>query len=171
MAKTQEEEDYFEEIDVGDELIAWETWEFPPHDRSRNWYIIAGVVGVILIVTAILAGNFLFAIIVLMMGVILLVGHLRQPQRIMIHVTTAGLVIGHEFLRYRDIKDFAIVYDPPDVKILYVDFHHLTHPLVALPLEGVNPNALREALLPYIFENLDREEEALTDTVRRMYKL
>ncbi len=171
MAKKQAQEEHFEEIDVGDELLAWETWEFPPHERSRNWYIIAGVVGVVLIVSAILSGNFLFAIIVLMMGVILLMGHLRRPERITMHVTTLGLVLGTEFCRYRDIKDFSIIYDPPDVKLLYVDFHRLSHPLVALPLEGVNPNLLREALLPYIFENLDREEESLTDTLSRVYKL
>ena len=89
----------------------------------------------------------------------------------MIHLTTLGVVMGEEFFRYQDIKDFSIVYNPPDVKLLYLDFHRLIHPLVALPLESANPNAVRDALLPYIFENLEREEEGLTDLVSRVYKL
>jgi len=35
----------------------------------------------------------------------------------------------------------------------------------------VDPNAVRDSLLPYAFENLSREEEALTDMVKRLYKL
>jgi hypothetical protein len=160
-----------QEIDAGEALVSWETWEYPPHERSTKWYIIASLIGIGLIFYSILTANFLFAIIILMMGVIMLVNALRHPDRIEVHITTLGLVVGNEFHSYKEIKDFSLVYEPPDVKLLYVDFNSRIHPLVAIPLEEVNPNDVRASLLPFAFENIEREEETLTDMVRRLYKI
>ncbi len=106
-----------------------------------------------------------------MMGIILLINNLKHPNRLHIHITDAGIVVGHHFYDYKDIKDFSVIYEPPEIKILYVDFNSVLEPLLVLPLEDADPNEVRDALLPYAFENLDREEETLTDMVRRMYKL
>lgn len=171
MAKRVKKQQKVEEIEVGSELISWETWEYPPYDRTKWWYVIAGIVGGSLILYAVLSANYLFAIIVLMMGVIILVNTLRHPERITVYITNLGVVVGTDFYPYKEIKDFSIIFDPPDVKILYVDFNSMWRPLIAVPLEVVNPNLLRDAILPYAFENLERENEHLTDLVRRLYKL
>lgn len=171
MAEKQAIHGNVDEIDAGDELISWETWNFPKHERSKTWYLIAAVIGVALIVYAILTANFLFAIIILMMGIVVLINNLRQPERIMVYITTLGVVVGNEFHSYKEIKDFSIVYEPPEIKILYLDFVSAWHPLIVIPLEDINPNEVRSCLLPYAFENIEREEEALTDLVGRLYKL
>ena len=170
-ASKESQEDIVEEIDAGDAYLSWETWEFPPHDRSRRWYIIVSIIGVLLIVYAIFAENYLFAIIVLMMGVILFVNNLRHPDRINVHITNLGVVVGEEFYQYQDLKDFSVVYNPPHAKILYIDFNSVWRPLLAIPLEDVDPNLVRDYLLQYVFENLNREDEGLTDYLSRVYKL
>ncbi|MBT3230575.1 hypothetical protein HN358_02220 [Candidatus Uhrbacteria bacterium] len=174
----QEKQDKIEEIehddeieDVGTPLVSWEAWERPPNDRSRNWYIIASVIGAALLVYCVITANYLFAVIVLMMGVILLMNGLKRPKRVEVHVTDMGIVFGNTYNDFKDIKEFAIVYEPPIVKTLYVDFNSVLRPMISIPLEGVDPNAVREALLPYAFENLEREEETLTDILRRLYKM
>jgi hypothetical protein len=158
-------------IDAGDTQVAWEAWEYEPHERSLVWFIIAGIIGAVLLVYAISTANYLFAIIVLMMGVIMLIDGLRHPDRIDVHITDQGLVFGDQFYNFNMIKDFSIIYEPPDVKLLYVDFNNVWQPFLVVPLENVDPNVVRDNLLPYAFENLSREEEALTDMLRRMYKL
>ena len=160
-----------EEIDVGDSMVTWDTWEFPPNDRSRGWDIISALIAGGLIVYAVATKNYLFAILVLLMGVTVLINSLRRPKRIVVHVTTIGVVVGQEFYPFKDMKDFSIVYNPPEVKILYIDFNNILRPLIAIPIEDANPNDIRENLLPYVFENLEREDEDLTDLVRRVYKL
>lgn len=171
MPKRVEKQREIEEIEVGDEIISWETWEYPPYDRSRWWYAIAGLIGSSLIIYAVLTANFLFAIIVLMMGVITLVNSLKQPDRIAVYITTHGVAIGQEFYPYKEIKDFSIIYEPPEVKLIYLDFLGVLRPTLGIPLEDTDPNLVREALLPYAFENLEREDENLTDMVRRLYKI
>ena len=94
-----------------------------------------------------------------------------KPARIPVVITSTGIIIGDLYYDYQAVKDFSIVYDPPEVKILYLDFYALTHPLIAVPLEDVDPNIIRENLLTFCQENLRRNEEGLTDLVRRVYKL
>lgn len=171
MKESNPDHGNIEEIDAGDSLFSWSTWEYPPHERSRRWYLVAGILAIFFIVYSIYTENFLFAVIILMMGVLVLVTGLRRPDRIDVHVTTLGLVIGSDFHSYKEIKDFSIIYEPPDVKLLYVDFESRLHPMVAVPLEEADPNMLREALLPYVFENIDRESEGLTELFRRVYKI
>lgn len=175
MAKKEEQtappHNEHEEIDAGDAYVSWETWEFPPHERSHRWYVLVSIIGVLLIVYAIFAENYLFAIIVLMMGVILFVNNLRHPHRVNVHLTNLGVVVDQHFYRFQDLKDFSVVYDPPNVKLLYIDFKSPWRPLMSIPLEDIDPNVVRDYLLQYVFENLDRESEGLTDYLSRLYKL
>ena len=170
---SQEQEQVFDDdiVDAGHIEVSWQTWEYPPHERSIYWFIAAGVIGAALLVYSVVTANYLFAIIVLMMGVIMLIDGLRHPDRIDVHITDSGIVVGEEYYDFNMIKDFSIIYEPPEVKVLYVDFNNLFQPLLVVPLEDVDPNAVRDSLLPYAFENLSREEEALTDMVKRLYKL
>ncbi|MEK7105323.1 MAG: hypothetical protein AAB865_01425 [Patescibacteria group bacterium] len=155
----------------GTSLISWETLEYPKHDRSARWYVIAGVIAVALLAYALLTASFPFAVIVLMTIIIIFLSHLREPERILVHVTTNGVLIGHRFYAYKEIRDFAIVYEPPRTKLLYLDFFSRWHPLTSVPLEDVDPNALRQALLPYVIEDLSRDSETLTDVLARLFKI
>jgi hypothetical protein len=158
-------------IDAGASILEWETWEYPLVERSRRWYIIASVIGLGLLLYALINANFVFAVIIIMFAVIILMRDIRKPDRIMIHITTGGVVFGHNFYPFQDVRDFSIIYNPPDVKTLYVAFHGTLAPTLTVPLEDMNPNDVRKALLPYAFENLNREREYLTDMLSRLYKL
>ncbi len=158
-------------IDAGAPIVGWETWEYPPVERSRRWYIIASALGLALLLYALVTANFVFAIIIIMFAVITLMRDLRKPARVPVYITTAGVVFGHDFYPYQDVRDFSIIYNPPEVKTLYVTFHGVLAPTLTVPLEDANPNDVRKALLPYAFENLNREREYLTDLISRLYKL
>jgi hypothetical protein len=165
------EKEFEEEIDIGEPLLEWEVDEYPRHERSRMWYIIATLCGVALIVYAIATANFLFAVILLMVGVIMLLSTFKEPDRVPMFITTTGVLIDDTYYDYDHVKNFSIIFDPPATKVLYLDFHSRWQPLLAVPLEDMDPNEVRAALLPFCAENFSRMEERLTDIARRMYKL
>lgn len=160
-----------EVVDVGNVITGWETWEFPPVERSTQWYAIAGLLGLGMLLYALLTANFVFALIILMFAVIMLLRDMKKPARVSAYVTTSGVVYGDEFFPYENIRDFSITYQPPEVKHLYITFNNRIQPMLSIPLEDADPNLVRQSLLPYVFENLKREGESLTDTLRRVYKL
>jgi hypothetical protein len=158
-------------LDVGRVLLSWEAWEFPPVERSTRWYVVAALAGLGMLVYALLTANFVFALIIVMFAVIMLMRDLKKPARVMAAVTSEGLVFNNEFYPYRDIKDFSVIYEPPAVNTLYVGFASRLTPILSIPLEDADPNEVRKQLLPFVFENLDRDGESLTDTLSRVYKL
>jgi hypothetical protein len=160
-----------EDLTYGKPIMAWETLEYPKHERSLFWYIMAGIVGGLLLIYALLTASFPFAVIILMIGVVFLLSHMRDPARMRVSVTSNGLIVGPRFYPYREVKDFSIVYEPPAVRILYVDFVSVWQPVLSVSLEDEDPNRVREALIPFVFENLQRDQESLTDTLARVYKL
>jgi hypothetical protein len=156
---------------AGRPLVAWEIDEYPRQTRSRNWYLITGLIGIALIIYAVATANFLFAVIILMIGVITMISDFKEPDRVTVMVTTTGLVVGDTYYDFRAIRDFSIAYEPPEVKLLYLTFRQGWQPMLAIPLEETDPNAVRRELLPFCLENLDRTSETLTETLRRVYKL
>lgn len=159
------------QMNVGVPQIDWEVDEFPPHARGKLWYTLSTVLGVALIIYAIATANFLFAIIILMTGVITLLSTFMPPDRVPVIITNTGVVVSDMYYDFDAIRDFSIVYEPPDVKNLYFEFHSAWHPILTVPLEDIDPNQVRELLLPFCMENMERIEETLTDAVRRVYKL
>ena len=158
-------------IDAGLPIMSWESWEFPVVERSKRWYIIASGIGLFLILYAVFTANFIFGVIVLMFAVITLIQDLKKPSRVPVHITSKGLVFGEQFFSYDDIRDFSVTYDPPVINTLYVSFHSRLQPMLSIELEELNPNDVRRTLLPFVFENLEREGESLTDILRRVYKM
>jgi len=155
----------------GRPLVVWEMDEYPRQTRSQRWYVIMALIAVVLIAYSIATANFLFAVIVLMAGIITLISDFKHPDRVTVAVTSTGIVVGETYYDFRAINDFALVYEPPEVKILYVTFRQAWNPMLAIPLEDTDPNVVRKELLPFCLENLDRTSETLTEVLRRVYKL
>ncbi len=169
-----EDENYNQEeelLDLGEPLISWEVDEYAIHDRSRTWYVVMAILGIVLVVYSIATANFLFAVIILMIGVISLLSHFNKPDRVPVIITTSGLIIADMYYDFDSIGDFSIAYHPPEVSTLYLNIDSALHPLLSIPLEDVDPVEVRDCLLAFCPENLERTDETLTDMVKRVYKL
>jgi len=155
----------------GNELISWEVDEYEKHTRGPVWFTLATIAGVAMIVYALFTQNFMFAVIILMFGVIYFLSGMRDPARIHVSLTDNGIVVGETFFPFRDMRTFAIVYEPPVVKNLYINLKSRWRPLLSIPLESIDPVQVRDLMLPFAIEDLDQTEESLTDLVSRLYKL
>ena len=162
-----------DEIDpkFGELVMYWTVKDFHRHERSILWYVLFFVIGIALILYAILTANYIFAVLLVMIGAFMVIRHFQDPQDVPVVILTTGIAIGNHYHEWDEVKDFAIVYEPPEVRKLYVDFNRLRHPYVSLDIpEEMDPNDLREAMLEFADEDLDRKDEHLTDLVSRLYK-
>ena len=80
-------------------------------------------------------------------------------------------MIGSKFYEWSDIKNFRIVYKPPEVKRLYIDLKNIFLSDFSVPLRDKNPIEVREVLKDYLKEDLTKEEETLTDRMGRWLKI
>ena len=154
------------------EIISWEVPEYDTHERSRNWYILAALVGVLLLVYSVITSNFLFAGIVVIAALVIILTDGKEAQKVRISLTDDGVEVGRKIYDYDEIKDFAIVYKPKQgVKNLYFEFKTITKPRLSIPLLDRDPLIIRDKLLKYLQEDLERTEQPLSEGLAKMFKL
>ena len=103
------------EVDIGDVVFEWTVKEYEQHDRERRWYILMGVIGVLLVGYALISGNYLFALIIVLFGIILFMHDMVEPMEVPVVITETGIVIGKKYYRFSELASFWMIYDPPEI--------------------------------------------------------
>ncbi|MFA5954842.1 MAG: hypothetical protein WC817_04915 [Patescibacteria group bacterium] len=149
----------------------WVVSEYPEYTRDRQWYIVASIVGIILVGLAIWYSNFLGAVLVLLTAVIVVARHTTETPTLAVRLQGDGISIGESFYPYSQMKSFWIVFEPPHTKTLYFDFQSAWRPRLPIPLEDADPFSVRQTLLQYLEEDLSREGEPTSDALSRLMRL
>jgi hypothetical protein len=153
-------------------MYHWTVKEYERYEHSRTWYIVAGVVGVLLIAYALLSQNNIFALIIILFGIVLYLHEMHEPGDVDFAITETGIVLGVKYYRYSELKDFWIIYAPEQgVKNLYFTPGGYVKHRIQIPLMDFDPRPIRDYLSQYLTENFDEEEEPLSDKMARLLKI
>lgn len=166
MPKTKKENQKHGKI-----LASWTFQEFIKYQRNIGWYIITSLVSIGLLIWAILTANFLFALIIILAAIIVILHRRREPSEIAFQITEDGIKIGSKFYEWEDLKNFWIIYEPPEVKSLYINSRNPLTPALSVPIGDKNPVEIRRILLDYIEEDLTKKDESATDQLEKWMKL
>jgi len=155
----------------GEVYLRWNFPEYGTHFRTRQWQKWAVIAGFAFFLYALLTSNFLFAVIIVLIATILFFQTIEHPLTVTIQITEDGIVIGKRFYDYRELDKFWIIYEPPHVKNLYIEFRNVLKPRLGIPLQDQNPIEARMVLLKHLPEDTTREHEPLSDSLARFFKL
>lgn len=159
------------EKDHGRKLAEWKFSEYVKYERSPAWYVGLGIIEAAVIIYSILSKNFLFALIAILIGMILVLHSKREPAELQCRIFEDGIQVGNKFYEWNDIKKFRIVYEPPKIKLLYIDLKSVFMPDFSVPFDNQNPLEIRKILKEYLEEDLEKQYETLTDRVNRWLRL
>ncbi|MEK7532158.1 MAG: hypothetical protein AAB579_00940, partial [Patescibacteria group bacterium] len=151
-----------------DVLLEWEFNEYERPERSKKWYLVAGLAAIAFLIYALLARNYIFGVIIILVALIYFLYDLHEAPTVQFAITPAGVHVGRKFIRHRDIAHFWIVYKPGHVKALYLRPSIWTTPQLSIPLEEQDPLQVRGVLLQYVPENLNEEDEPVSEALGRM---
>lgn len=151
--------------------LGWEFASTTRHTRSRGWYVGAAIIGGVSLIFALLTSNFLFAVILIIITLILVLQNRQESAHLQFGITEDGIEVGTEFFDYEVLKDFWIAYKPPRVKKLYITFKSTFRPMLIIPLENQNPLRVRKLLLSYLSEDTKNEDETTTEALSRLLKI
>ncbi|MFH0987812.1 MAG: hypothetical protein V1763_00380 [Parcubacteria group bacterium] len=157
--------------DIGNVHAEWSFPEFIQHRPSKWWYLGTGAVLVAMLIYAVVTANFLFAIILVLAAFVTVYQFFQTPRGLQVKIGQDGVIVDRRFYPYRDLQSFWIIYEPPVAKLLYLDFKNKFRKSLPVPLEESNPLQVREALLNYLEENFEEEDERLDETIGRMLKM
>ncbi|MFA5135049.1 MAG: hypothetical protein WC505_04685 [Patescibacteria group bacterium] len=161
-----------QKIDFGEVLASWEFPEYTKYFRGKLWYAVAITIVCALTIYAVSTQNYLFLLLLVILVGVYALEYRRSPRRLQAQLTEDGLVLGEStFYEWNAIKQFWIVYDPPEVKNLYFSFKSGVRPSISIALESQNPLKIRQILLKYIEEDPEKVNESFSDGLGRVMKL
>ena len=152
-------------------IISWKFPEYTSPERSRSWYFWAILFFLGLLLYSVLTANFLFGLIIIIFTIILFMHHHKEPQEIKAEISDDGVKIGERLYDFKEIKKFWLIYEPPEVKNLYLDFDSFFRPTLVIPLLNENPLAVRDFLKEYVTEDLEKESESTSAALARVLKI
>ena len=164
-------EEGFEHPYQGEILMSWMIDEYRPHQRGPLWYGVAVTLGFGLLIYSIITQNFLFAVMVLMFGLLIGLTAIRKPGRVPFVITDLGMGVGDHFTPYKEIKNYWMIYEPPEVKTLYIEFRNAVLPHLIVPIDDQNPLDIRETMGRFVPEDLGKEDEPFMDWIARQLKI
>ncbi len=160
-----------QELMVNQDRFVWEAPSFESSTRGPRWYLLMTIATVFLVAYAIWTANFLFAFIILLIAVILILAGNEKPRQVLVQVGDNGIVWDGKLHLFQNMDRFSIIYQPPLSKVLYLEAKSSLTPRIRIPLENEDPILLREHLRQYVKEDLDLQDEHLSDILARLLKI
>lgn len=155
----------------GEEFVGWDVPEYPRYKRGSLWYAGMSLAGIALLIYAVASANFLFALIIMMFALIVYLTSVVEPKVVRFAVTETGVRLGTSHRTFRDINRFWVVYQPPQVRSLYIEFKSAMRPRMIIDLRDMNPNEVRRVLGSFVAEDLSEDTEPLSDFIGRILKI
>jgi hypothetical protein len=134
--------------------ISWTAHEHVHREKTKDWYWSLGILVVTASVLSIIFGNYIFAILILIIGVSLsVVGH-REPALVDFELNKMGLKIGKKLYPYATLESFWVE-NNEEYGIhseLLIKSRKTIMPLIVISLDGVDPSDVRDFLLYHLLE-------------------
>ncbi|MSR85373.1 hypothetical protein EXS71_02985 [Candidatus Uhrbacteria bacterium] len=156
---------------LNQEEFVWEAPAHIHHERGPGWYAGMVVIALFFVAYAIWTANFLFAFLILLIAIILLLAGHDEPRKILIQIGAHGIVRDGKLYSYSDIEEFALVYQPPMTKMLYIEPASSMRPRLRIPLEDQDPVQIRDHLRQFLKEDLDLQGEHFSDIIARLLRI
>jgi hypothetical protein len=159
------------DVATGDLIHEWTVAEYAQYDRNRAWHIIMITLGVALVVYGMFANNFLFSLIIILAAIIFFLQSRAEPMSVLFQVAELGVIVGDRFYPYDELDSFFVIYNPPDVKIVFFETKNPLRPRLRVPLMDMNPVEVRHTLQEFLPEDTERTEEPMSDMIARQWRL
>lgn len=135
------------------ETISWSALEYEEKERSVDWFWALGVIVVAGSIASIIWGNYFFAILLILSGLLLGYFAIKKPENIFYEMNSKGLQIKTRIFPYEDIKAFWIQESPKET--LFIKSSRMFAPMLSIPIT----KELGEQIKTIMFSKNIQEEE------------
>jgi hypothetical protein len=146
-------------------ILEWEGREYDHNPKSADWYWALGIIAVAATVAAVLFGNYLLAVLVLVAATALALHAAKQPPLHRFRLVEQGIVIGEELHHFGSMLSFSVLEDvegelPP---MLSIKTKNWLSPHLVIPLQGVDADTIYAFFLQHVDEG--EHSHAFSDLV------
>lgn len=140
-------------------LLSWSVIEYEKRHKGVDWFWGVGIVTIAVSLIAIVFGNILFGILILVSGGALIGLGFHHPRPITYHITTEGILEGEQFFPFKNIRSFSVNEDDYTRPTLLIEVSRWFLPVVSIPLpDHAGSDSVRGMLRGRIRENDELKE-------------
>lgn len=137
-----------------DALLEWEGREYDHNPKDSDWYWVLGIVAVASTIAAVLFGNYLLALLILIATGALALHATKVPPLHRFRLVEQGIMIGEEIHSFERMISFSVLEDiegeyPP---MLSIKTKSWLSPHLIIPLAGVDADVVYEFFLHHVDE-------------------
>ncbi len=152
--------------------LQWSALEYELKEKTPDWFWALGIVVVAGAIASILFGNFFFALLLVVSGVLMAFFSVKEPENITYELNRMGFKIKNRIYPYEKIKSFWVQKNPTDEErelhgslpeeeirpTLFIKSEGWLMPILSVPIEEELADNIRN-----IFRNHDVEEEKMKE--------
>ena len=132
--------------------IEWDAHEYEHKERSSDWFWAVGIISISIAIAAVIFGNIIFGILVLVGTFTLSLFVNRPPHTLRVIVDERGITRGRVHYPYNTLESFWIDTDHPHKKII-LRSQKTFMPLIVVPLgDEVDIDNLHDSLSLFLSE-------------------
>ena len=150
--------------------LKWKIPEYTQYKRGKLWYIVAGSLGIALLIYAVITGNFLFAVIIIIGVLISLFSSWKKPEIVEFKMSGEGVKIDDLFHPWDKFQSYWIV-DEDDQKNLGLDLTNWLKTDLYIPVKDNSLADVEKFVSRYLKKNKERKEEPLSYFIGRKLKI
>ena len=121
------------------EKLEWSALEYEEKERDTNWFWALGVIVVTSSVAAIIYGNYFFAALLFLSGLLLGFFAIKKPDVISYELNKKGLKIRTQLYPYENIKSFWVQIDTTgEAKLkptFFIKSERMFMPIISIPID------------------------------------
>jgi len=114
--------------------LEWSALEYEEKSRSKDWFWALGIIVATSSIAAIIFGNYFFAALLIISGVLLGFFAVKKPEMVHYELDSRGLKIRTQLYPYERIKSFWV---QKGIKsILFIKTERIFMPIIEIPING-----------------------------------
>jgi hypothetical protein len=122
------------------QTLEWSALEYEERERSADWFWALGVIVVAGSLASIIYGNYFFATLIIISGLLLGFFAMKKPEMVIYELTGSGLKVRTRVYPYENIKSFWIQREEPGTgkikPILFIKSERLFMPVIGIPIDA-----------------------------------
>ncbi len=133
------------------ETLEWSALEYEEKERNKDWFWALGVIVFTSVAAAIIYGNYFFAALLILSGVLLGFLATKKPEMVSYKLNDKGFAVSTSLYPYENIKSFWVqkeALEPEQLKpLLFIKSERFFMPIILSPIENIMAEDIRSFLL------------------------
>lgn len=102
----------------------------------------------------------------------MIINESQDPLVLVFTLDPEGVSLGKKFYDYSEFKHFSVIYKPSlEIKQLYLEFKNPITPRLSIPLRRMDALTVRNFLVRFLEEDLERTLPPLSEQLTKVLKL